>query len=60
MRRLECERLRDCERVIAAHLDLRAFFAKVMREVIGETVVIIDEQEHAALKHARARGKRAG
>ena len=46
MRWLQLDRLIGRERIVTPHIDFRAQFAQIMREVVSETVVVIDEQEH--------------
>ena len=58
-------RLVRVDRVVAAHDDLRAELAEEVREVVGERVVVVDQQDHAlaprrARSPARARPASAG
>ena len=48
---------RQC--VITFHHDFRAQFAEEMDEVVGETVIVIDQQQHAATRGKQMGNKRA-
>src|SRR4029077_8763129 len=49
--RLEIEQLRDRGLVVADHADLRAELTEVLDEVVGERVVVVDD-EHAGHGHS--------
>ena len=49
VRRRERLRLVGRDRVVAAHDDLGAELAEQVREVVGERVVVVDQQDHRAL-----------
>ena len=46
MRRLERHRFGCRQCVVTAHIDLRPQFAEIMREVVDEAVVVIDQKQH--------------
>lgn len=46
--------------VIAAHLDVLAKFGKVLDDVVGETVVVVDEKEHGGFSFFGVSGVVAG
>ena len=40
----------DCQFVVAAHHDLRTQFAQVLNEVVGEGIVVVENEDHRAFK----------
>ena len=52
-RGLQRHRLLHIQRVVAAHLDLRAQFRKVVDQIPCEAVIIINQQQHLALINRR-------
>ena len=49
----------DRQRVVAFDHDFRAQFPEEMDEVISETVIVIDQQQHAATRGKQMGNKRA-
>ena len=47
---LQGQRLIGGQGVIALHPDLRAQFSQEMEEIVGEAVIIIDQEKHAGRK----------